>query len=250
MEPSPRMLNRFGKCMWAVWVLSMFISACGGRASPSPLPSATLPLPTNPVGTRAPNFTLIDEGLKAALTGNIAYNAPRTMQLNETVTVRLLLSPTIEPAVLATQINEEGEVLTGTIQITPRMKVVLIPQEADAFFVLALHDNPEQMISSDETTEWSWDVTAKKGGTHRLTLVIHRLVTVDGANSWRLVESYRNDIEVGVSLAQRFQLLDWKWIVGILVTALLIPAFWRWFDQSKKQTDGTPKAKRQKKKSK
>jgi hypothetical protein len=250
MERLPCMLNKYKEYILAISTLLMFTSACGGRATPAPSPSATLPMPTTAVDPSMPNFTLIDQGLKAALTGSIAYNAPRAMQLDETVTIKLLLNPTLEPAVLATQINEEGEVLTATIQITPRMKVVLIPQEADAFFVQPLHDNPEQLISTDDTTEWSWDVTAKKGGTHRLTLVIHRLITVEGTDSWRLVESYRTDIDVGITLAQRFLLLDWKWIVGILVTALLIPGFWRWYDLQKKGTGEGSKPKPQKKKTK
>jgi hypothetical protein len=166
------------------------------------------------------------------------------MKLNETATIELLLNPSVEPAVLATQITQAGEVVTASVEITPRMKAVLLPQTQEAFFIQPLHDNAEQLISTTETTKWSWDVTAKLGGVHRLTLVIYRLITVDGSDNWRIVESYRSDIDVKVSMAQRFLMLDWKWIAGILLTALLIPAFWRWMDQRSKSTEPDPKPKR------
>jgi hypothetical protein len=34
-------------------------------------------------------------------------------------------------------------------------------------------------------------------------------------------------------LAQRIQSLNWEWIAGIVLTAILIPALWRWIDNRK-----------------
>jgi hypothetical protein len=31
--------------------------------------------------------------------------------------------------------------------------------------------------------------------------------------------------------------LDWKWFLGIIVTALLIPLFFRWYDAQRKVVD-------------
>ena len=247
-----RMLNNFKKYALTLSDLAILIFACscGSAATVTPSPSATIPVSLTAVDTLSPDFTRIDQALKESFTGSVAYNTPNTMKLNETVTIELLLNPSIEPATLGTQVTGGGQVVTASIQITPRMKVVLIPQDEDAFVILQMHDNPEQLIGATETTKWSWDVTAKKAGTHRLTLLINRLVTVDGEDNWRLVESLRRDIEVEVTMVQRILMLDWKWIAGILITALLIPAFWRWVDQRKKQTEQTPKPKQLRKKAK
>jgi hypothetical protein len=215
-----------------------------GLSSATPPASATAPVSLTAIGPLAPDFTEIDQALKAALTGSIAYNAPQAMKLNATATIELLLNPSVDPDVLATQITQAGEVVTASVEITPRMKVVLLPQTQEAFFIQPLHDNAEQLISTTETTKWSWDVTAKRGGVHRLTLVVYRLITVDGSDNWRVVESYRSDIDVEVSMIQRFLMLDWKWIAGILVTALFIPAFWRWMDQRRKPIEPAAKPKR------
>jgi len=241
-----RMLNKFKKIGLTLSTLAIltFACSCGSAATAPPPASATAPVSLTEMGPLTPDFTQIDEALQEALTGSIAYNAPQAMKLNEIATIELLLNPTLEPGVLATQITQAGEVVTASVEITPRMKAVLLQQSQDAFFIQPLHDNAEQLISTTETTKWSWDVTAKMGGVHRLTLVVYRLITVDGNDNWRIVESYRSDIDVEVSMVQRFLMLDWKWIAGILVTALFIPAFWRWIDQRRSPTEPAPKTKR------
>lgn len=231
------------KKLFFILLILIFIMACSTLNSPSttptplPLPSATLPVSLTQGGapTVAEQLALIDEALKQALPASIAYNAPQSMRLNETVTLELLLNPSIEPAELEGQVTEPGEVVTASIQVTSKMKAELIAQNEAAFEIQSLHDSPEQFISSTETTSWTWDVTARQGGTQRLTLIIYRLIAVDGEEKWRKIETYRSNVDVQVNFVQRLIMLDWQWLLGILITALLIPAFWRWFDKRKKQ---------------
>ena len=236
------MLHKFEKYSLVIsaFIMITLASGCGDAA-----PVTEPPVTEEPVSTL--DFDQIDRALRKSVTGSIAYNAPHAMRLNETATIELLLNPSVEPPVLATQVTAGGEVISASIQITPRMKAVLIPQEEGTFSIQTMHDSPEQLISTTETTKWSWDVTAKKGGTHRLTLVIYRLITVDNNESWRLVESYRSDIRVDVTMIQRLLMLDWNWIAGILLTALLIPAFWRWMDQRRNQGQPVVESKQSKK---
>lgn len=216
---------------------------------PCPLATATFMAQQMGSDGLAKQFQEIDKSLSQSIKSSIAYNAPQEMKLNETDTIELLLNPSVEPSTLATQLTEGGQVIKATIQVTPRMKAVLLPVPEGAFLIQPLHDNAEQLISTTESTKWSWDVTAKEGGTNTLTLVIYRLVTIDGSDNWRIVETYRSDIDVEITAAQRLLLvLDWKWLGGIIVTAILIPAFWRWVDQRKKQNEQTVMPKRQKKK--
>jgi hypothetical protein len=60
---------------------------------------------------------------------------------------------------------------------------------------------------------------------------------------WRMVEIYENNIQVSISARQRFVNFDWKWLVGILLTAMLIPAFWRLIDRGKKKKKTTRRRK-------
>ena len=180
-------------------------------------------------------FAQIDEALRQGLEASLAYNAPESMRMDETVTVELLLNPSVSPEQLGEQITESGEVVTGRIEVTPRMKAELKAQDQEAFDIQPLHDDPVQLVSATQTTQWHWWVTAKKGGLQHLTLVVYRMVKFEGQDYWREVETYRTTIDVRVTLGQRLLQLDWKWILGILLSAIFIPAFWRWADKRNKK---------------
>lgn len=198
------------------------------------MPSTVVAAHTNTPLTIEQQLQRIDQVLSETLSGSIAYNVPNTMKLNETVTIELLLNPSLTPKELATQVVESGQVVTSSIDITPRMKAVLKDQDG-GLEVKSLEENPEQLVSGTDTTKWTWFVTAKKSGSHKLTLVIYRLINYDGKDYWREVESYKAYIEVKVTLGQRILMMDWKWVLGIVITLLLIPAFWRWVDSKNKQ---------------
>jgi len=199
-----------------------------------------LSTPTLQAGLEA-EFANVDELLKQSTGASLAYNKPESMTLDETVKIELLLNPSITPKQLSTQITEAGTITTGTTEVTPRMTAYLYSQDSSALVVQPLHENPEQLVGETSTTKWSWSVKAVKGGTHTLTLKVFRLVKYEGKDYWREVEAYDSDIHVKVSFNQLIKTLDWKWILPTLATALLIPAFWRWFDKRKqlndKQTD-------------
>ncbi len=239
------------------------LTACGPMSTQAPATEApTIPsTPTSvPASTKMPTMALpptatvaaptagssgalsldeqmaqIDSILKQTIAASIAYNKPESMNLDQTTTIELLLNPTMSPEALGTQVTEPGQVTSASIQITPRMKALLIANDETAFIIKPIHDNPEQLVSDTETTRWSWLVTAKKSGTQRLTLVVYRLVQFDGQDYWREVQTYKADIDIKVTMFQRIAALDWAWIIGILVSAIAIPAFWRWYDNRKKQ---------------
>jgi len=206
--------------------------------------------------------------LNRSLRGNIKYTAPTTMELNESFLIELRLNPSLSADELGTEIVERGGFVTSTadpdvllstsgaevkvlgseVEITPLMKAVLVSEDPGAFSLQALHAAEIQPVGNQTTTIWQWLITAKQSGTHRLILVIYRQINIDGKEYWPSVETHQAYIDVRVTLGEVLRLMDWKWIAGILVTALLIPAFWRWIDQRRKRSDEVPKRKSQKKK--
>jgi hypothetical protein len=253
-------------------ILLLMLTSCGAVATPiatqapatqaptiEPPTTPTYPAPATPtypapthVATAATisvgdQLAQIDDILRQSIKASIAHNEPQSMLLGETTTIELLLNPSLSPEALSTQVTAPGPVASASVQITPRMKALLLADDSSAFTIQPLYDNPEQLISGTETTQWTWRVTSLKSGTQRLTLVLYRLVQFDGVDYWREIESYRADINVQVTVAQRIGSLDWKWFVGILLTAILIPAFWRWMDYRKNKSN--PKKPDAKKKS-
>ncbi len=207
-----------------------------------PPPEILLVNGSGPVVTSTPNsggglvteFARVDEILKQSMGASLAYNKPETMSLDETVTIELLLSPSVSPNQLGEQVTGAGSVATGVVEITPRMTAYLYTHDSSALIVQPLQDSPEQLVGESSTTKWSWSVKAVEGGIHTLTLKIFRLVKYDGKDYWREVNAYQSDIEVKVSLGQKLRALDWKWVFPTIATALLIPALWRWYDDQKK----------------
>jgi hypothetical protein len=225
--------------------IPFLLCACGAGTTPETAPTqqAATPIAVATVGdggpTLAEQLAEIDQLFEEAMQANFAYNAPENMELNQTSTIRLLLNPSAGPDELATQVAEKGSnVVQGSLEITPRMKAELRAQDEDAMLVRPLHDSAEQLVSPEETTKWEWWVTARKEGQQRLTLIVYRLVKYEGHEYWREVTSYQSDIAITVTLAQRIQALDWSWIIGILATAILIPALWRWIDSRKDKGSG------------
>ena len=227
----------------------LLLTACGSAATPAPtsvpvtqVPATQAPASPTAVSTAeastpsvADQLAQIDDILKQSISASIAYNKPQSMLLDETTTIELLLNPSLSPEALSTQVIASGQVASASVQITPRMKAYLIADDSAAFAIQSVHDNPEQLVSGTETTRWAWLVTAHKSGIQKLTLVLYRLVQYQGQDYWREIESYQADIEVNVTIAQRLGSVDWEWIAGILITAMLIPAFWRWMDYRKKK---------------
>jgi len=235
--------------------LTLLLTACGtvmtpslteGPPTPAFAPSMTPP-PTN--SGSAPSLdeqmSQIDAIMKRTLEASIAYNTPGSMILDQTATIELLLNPALSPEALSTQVTEAGQVTSTSVQTTPRMKAMLFAENETAFDIKPIHDNPEQLISATDTTRWAWLVTARKSGPQRLTLIIYRLIEYNGQDYWREIKTYKADIEIKVTMLQHVEALDWGWIIGILVSAIAIPAFWRWYDNRRKQNSpkrkGSPK---------
>lgn len=220
-------------------VFSKVNSSLSGISGSTSLPSSPMPNESSSVKEQ---LAQIDEVLSQSMQSSFAYNAPESMKLNDTVTMELLLNPSVSASELGNQVTESGAVTTGTLEITPRMKAELIAQDADAFIITQIPEDPIQLMSATDTTQWKWLITAKKGGSQTLTLVVYRLIQYQEQDYWREVITYKTNINVNVTVAQRIQSIDWKWLAGILITALLIPAFWRWIDNRKKGAANQPVA--------
>ena len=195
-----------------------------------------------------------------SLKSNITYNVPRSMKLDETIVIELLLNPsksveelttplinnlglptsTLDPDILVSHEGGEQIIMGADISITDRMKAELKSLAPGAFTIESLSD-AEQLISSSDTTRWRWSVTANEEGTRTMSLVISMLLInkIDGEDYWMEVGAYDTDIVVDVTASQRLESLNWEWIFGIVITALFIPLFFRWYDARSKSTSDT-----------
>lgn len=206
-----------------------------GRLLPTLFKTPTPISVTQVVSSLEKQFKQIDEQLAQSLSASFSYNVPSSIKLDDTAAIELLINPSVAPQDLAKEITEVGQVVTGTIEIVPLMKAELIARD-DGLSVESLEETPIQLVSSDMTTKWTWFVKAQKPGTHQLTIAIYRLVKYDGKDYWSKVETYKADIDVEVTLAQRVVALDWKWVVGTLIAIVgVFISYRQWIEGKKKK---------------
>lgn len=226
-------------------------------STPSPTLTLTPALSTpNPTLTLQAAFEEINKQFDNGLKSNIAFNKPSQMKVDETTSIELILHPSLSKAELADQLAEQNSFIPSTaspnsylgpngeintietsqIEITTRMKAVLLSRDPAAFTITVMHDNAEQVVSSVDTTTWRWSVTAKKKDLQTLVLVIYQLVKFDGKEFWHEVETYRADIVVEVNISSWFKSLDWKWIASAILIPLIVAA-WSWWRNQKKKAE-------------
>jgi uncharacterized repeat protein (TIGR01451 family) len=197
------------------------------------------------------------------------FIVPVTLKLNETFQVefhmsRSLSGPELATAIvtanaLATSTLEAGTLVApggpvvrlggGQVEVTPLMLAELSSENAGAFEIRPLHKNAIQVVDATTTATWLWLITARKEGRQKLIFVISQQAKTNDEAHWHPLETERREVQVNVTIGQRLGSIDWKWVLGILVTAFLIPAFWRYMDRRKKESSPQPPT-RQKRSSK
>lgn len=249
----------------------LWLSGCGGSKAPeqaeapspsgdiyyqqqyeAPASAAVEPTPMAPDNAqaipdsapRAPSSTLDSllpvEKMTEEMRANIAFNTPATMHYDETHPIQLFLDPVRTLEEVKAMVEEQGQVVGAEIDITPRMQASL---KGEGFRIVPI--SPEiQAVLTNKSSEWRWDVTptVKENTTLSLYLSINMIMKVDGAETSRMVQSFRREIKVSVTPKGWLDIAldafggEWKWLLG----TIFIPLFIWWFNQRKPKKDQEP----------
>jgi len=203
------------------WTLQReYVKSPPVTGAPFPLVKPLTPSPP----PRIDRFGAIDQILEKLEFGNIAFNAPQSMNLNNTAMIQLLLGLAVPTDELKRMIEAEGEKVGAQIRVSDRMEALLTGPN---FAITAV--TPEiQAVSRSNITEWKWEVKPISKGRNYLHLTISSLLDVDGASTPRTIRTFDKIIDVEVTWHQRvfsFVENNWQW----LWTAILIPIVgWLW----------------------
>lgn len=202
----------------ALVALAMWLAAFQLRRSVKSAPTmAESPMPPS-------LFDAIDDALAKMEVGNIAFNSPGLMTLDETVKIELWLDLQLPPTKLVKLIKSGGKVHFARIKISNRMTANL----SSPFFEITGNTAATQAVSGKEPTFWIWTVKPKVPGVCVLYLVLDADIVVDGVRSSRSIRSFERSIRVTVTPIQRiegFVSTNWKW----LITTIVIPVVAWWF---------------------
>lgn len=210
-----------------VCALAASLSACAvSSGRPGDTQSTAAPAATQDA------WAGVDAALRSSFEGSLAYTIPSAMTLDEVSSVTVLVSPSQSPAELEAALSDvttnDSHTASATVGVTPRMRAELVGSPPEAFDIQPLHADSEQLLASAEPTTWQWNVTARQEGRQRLTLIVYRLLTVDGQEYWRQI-AYAQSIDVTITFGQRLARFDWLWLIGLLATGLIFPLLLGWF---------------------
>lgn len=192
-----------------------------------------------PSRTPASGADLIDQLLERLEFGNIAFNAPGSVNLHETAVIELKLSMAKPMEELKRTIEAQGVKEGARIRVSERMEARL----SGPNFVITTVMPEIQAVSRRELTEWKWEVKPKTEGRHRLHLTLSALLTVNGVSTPRVVRTFDRMIEVDVTLPQRigaFVEKNWQWLWAAAAAPLVT---WLWKRGKSAKQNAKPKSK-------
>lgn len=191
--------------------------------------------PTQTADALAEETGEVDALLARLRVGNIAFNAPQTINISETIRVRALVSPDESTATLQAQIDAPGEKVVAPLKISKLMEARL---SGEGFRIVPI-SSARQAVGSGITT-WEWEVTPEEEGRHRLTLSLDAFVRMDGQSVAKTLRTFDHPIDVQVTATQRIggwakEHGKWAW------STLLVP-LWAWWSKRKKAKTESPAA--------
>ncbi len=210
----------------------------------SPIPIVTQtpvvgesPPPIEPSPSPSPKGTSIDQIFENLSIGNIAFNTPSAMRLDETASIELALSPTKALAELKQAVQEPGRIETAEIKISEFMEAKLV----GLGFEIREVRPTRQFVSKTEDTLWKWDIKAIKPGRQRVNLTLNVIIEDRGREITRALQTFTKDIEIEVSFSSRvkgFVENNWQWLWATLVVPIAA-WLWRRYSVRKKQSDSS-----------
>lgn len=198
---------------------------------PRPEPDRPLALPpTTPMpGAPRDRIQSIDRLLEQMDVGRIAFNAPDSINVNDTAIIHLVLGVSQEMEELKQRIEAEGDRVGDDVRVSDRMEARLT---GPSFAITAI--TPElQAVSQTQITEWRWEVEPQRVGSYSLHLTLSAIISLDGTSVPRAIRTFDKVIEVEVTWPQRVSSFvgnNWQW----LWAAVLVPlAGWFWRNKKK-----------------
>ena len=205
-----------------------------GSSTPKPINENASEASKEKSGFHVPSEQdMIDQILESMSFGNIAFNVPPTMNLNETAIIKLLLSPKIPVENLKQKIKEAVEIggasKPGIQGASIRISWHMAARLSGTHFIITAVTPETQAVARNYVTEWKWEVKPQEKGLHHLHLTLSALVNLEGESATRTIKTFDKKIKVKVNLFQKTIMLMgqdwWKWFW----VAILVPLFgWLW----------------------
>lgn len=164
-------------------------------------------------------FEEIDRKLASLPLANIAFNTPETIPYGDAAVIELLVSLQETEEELRQAIRAQGPIETARVQVSPYLEASL----AGVGFRIEPITPSQQLLSSQQRTQWRWNLEPTKAESLELTLTLSAIFTVDGHQSTRAIQTFSRTITVDVPMTHRVS----DFVASnkeLLLTLLVFPA--------------------------
>ena len=205
------------RTVYGLYLALVLIVACfyGCASAPYQEDSAAAAVATHP-------FAEVDNLVRNLPLGNVVFDPPRTMEVDDSATVSVVLSPTDSIEKLKQQLPQEHRKdaeVGADIKVSSRMKAALV----GTYFDIKELRPAIQAVTSIAPTTWRWTITAKEDGTQELSVQLMLFLEIDGKETPFLVKSFERTVEVEVTSlvrTRKFVENNWQWLASTIVIPL------------------------------
>jgi hypothetical protein len=178
----------------------------GGTTAPSP------PVVAKP----ASSLEDVDAALQKLDWGQMAFDVPEKLRLEQTALIHLLISPAHTAEQLTNAIREQTsepvKIESARIQISGMMEAKLV---GSAFEIRPITPEEPQMVSRTEATEWKWEIRPRQSGQQSLHLTLNAIIRFDDKERPRVIRTFDRVIQVDVAASDGTT----RWRLPVLVIA-------------------------------
>jgi len=164
---------------------------------------------------------IIDEEIKKLAPGLILFNPPKNMTVGIKERVEVRIDKTFDEN-LSEGLRGRGEPQIEDIKVGSVMKVQLIGNDFD----IEPLSEEEQLVSGIGFTQWEYEVMPKKAGDQIIILKVCTIIILpEGKEKTKCIPVFERKINVEVNpiySIRNFIEINWKWIVGLIVSSGLI----------------------------
>jgi hypothetical protein len=179
----------------------------------------------------------VDAVLQKLDWGQMAFDVPEKLRLEQTALIHLLISPTQTAEELTNAIREQTsepvKIESARIQISGMMEAKLV---GSAFEIRPITPEEPQMVSRTAPTEWKWEIRPRQAGRQSLHLTLNAIIRFDEKERPRVVRTFDRVIQVDVAVAQ--SATPWRLPVAATVAVLValgVGAMWYRLLQNRKR---------------
>lgn len=163
----------------------------------------------------------VDAALQKLDWGQMAFDVPEQLRLEQTALIHLLISPTQTAEELTDairkQTSEPVKIESARIQISGMMEAKLV---GSAFDIHPITPDEPQMVSRTEPTEWKWEIRPRQTGRQSLHLTLNAIIRFDDKERPRVVRTFDRVIQVDVAMSESGT--PWRFPVAIVAAVLFV----------------------------